>query len=173
MTNVNPMTEETQRRLQDELKRVKESLAEAGRKMGEAFGPNCDWHDNSAADFAVEEYKRIGAIETELRAALQNTIIIKPRQETNQVDLGNTVIVRLGDSDEDEKLTLLGPQDSATGGDNGWISYLSPVGKVLMGMKEGENRTFPLGEDRKQSVIVKKILPGEFGDDRKSTGKGK
>jgi transcription elongation factor GreA len=167
MPNVNSMTEETQHYLQSELKRIKESLTEAGRKMGEAFGPDCDWHDNSAADFAVEEYKRIGVREAELQSALQNAIIIKPRQEIDHVDLGNTVVVRLGDSDEDEKFTLLGPQDAATGRNNGWISYLSPVGEALMGMREGESRTFPLGENRKQSVAVKKILPGEFGDDRK------
>jgi len=156
------MTRETERQLKKELEKVKADLHTAGQRMGNAFGIDCDWHDNAAADFAVEEYKRIGAREAELQAALRNVEIIEPRQETNDVGLGNTIIVKMGDSDEDEKFTLLGPRDGIIGRGKLWISYLSPVGQALVGMKQGETKTFELGEGQMQTITVKEILPGKF-----------
>jgi len=162
MNNINLMVRETECRLRIELRKAKEDLYTAGQNLGDAFGPNCDWHDNSAADFAVEEYKRIGAREAELQAALRNVEIIEPRQEINDVGLGNTIIVRMGDSNEDEKFTLLGPYDGIIGQNKVWISYQSLVGQVLMGMKRGETKTFKLRKGQTQTITVKEILQGEF-----------
>ena len=162
MSAINLMTRETERQLKKELKKVKADLHTAGQRMGDAFGIDCDWHDNAAADFAVEEYKRIGAREAELQAALCNVKTIEPRQETTDVGLGNTVIIRMGDSDEDEKFTLLGPRDGIINQNKVWISHLSPVGQALMGMKQGETKTFELRKGRTQTITVKEILPGEF-----------
>ena len=162
MNAINLMTRATECRLKKKLEEVKIDLHVAGEKMGDAFGIDCDWHDNAAADFAVEEYKRIGARETELQTALRNVKIIKPRQETNDVGLGNTIIVKMGDSDEDEKFTLLGPYDGTVDQSKLWISFLSPVGQALMGMKQGETKTFGVGKDQMQTITIKEILPGEF-----------
>ncbi len=159
----NLMTAETKARLEKELERVIAEVAKAGQRMGDAFGPDCDWHDNAAADFAVEEYKRITAQESELRHKLHNVEIIKPRQETKDVGLGNTAVVKLGDFDEDETFTVLGPDDSSTGKSRGWISYESPIGQTLLGMKIGETKKFQIG-DYIQTVTVKKILPGDFNN---------
>ncbi len=155
------MTAETKVRLEKELERAAGTVAAAGQEMGEAFGPNCDWHDNAAADVAVEEYKRATVMESDLRWKLLNVEIIKPRQEVEVVDIGNTVVIRLGNFEEDETFTILGPDDSKTGQDRGWISYQTPVGKTLIGMKDGETKKFFIG-DRAETVTVKKILPGNF-----------
>ncbi|PIS15307.1 hypothetical protein COT63_00670 [Candidatus Shapirobacteria bacterium CG09_land_8_20_14_0_10_38_17] len=165
VSKTNLMTIATQERLQKEFKQVQTDLKEAGRRRGDAFGPNCDWHDNAAADFAVEEFKRIGVREEELKTRLQNVEIIKPQKETGEVALGNAVIVRMGDSDEDEVLTVLGSDDSGT--KKGWISYESPVGGALIGMTKGEVKTLRLGHLREDvaraiTITVKQILPGDF-----------
>ena len=165
---VNKMTQETHTALQGDLVRVRELFKEAGQEMGEAFGPDCDWHDNSAADLAVGEYKRIGVQEAELSRILRDVQIIKPRIETSDMGVGNAAIVRLGDFDKNETFTLLGPQDAVKGGDRGWISYLSPVGSAMLGMKPGETKEFSVG-GRKQTVTIKKVLPGNFGNEGKSS----
>jgi len=167
-TGVNKMTQETHTTLQKELVRIKNLFRETGQRMGDAFGQGCDWHDNSAADFVVEEYRRIGVQEAELSKILDSVQIIKPRIETDDVGIGNTVIVRLGDFGEDETFTLLGPQDGVKGGDKGWISYLSPVGSAMLGMKQGEIKEFPVGE-RKQTVTIKEVLPGDFNNEGKKS----
>jgi len=163
-SDVNLMTRETHVQLQAELVKLQERLERVGKKLGEAFGPNCDWHDNSAADLAVEEFRMIENREADLRKILQVTKIIRPRRDTADVGVGNTIVVRMGDSDVDKKFTLLGPRDSMTGKNRGWISYLSLVGQALLGMKRGETKTLELGEGRAQTIIVKEILPGNFGN---------
>lgn len=158
----NKMTQETKKRLEAELQKLEKQYKEAGQKLGEAFGPDCDWHDNFDADAATEEYKRIGFLESQTRAKLEDVEIIKPRTATNAVNIGNTVLVKLGNSAQEIRFTILGPDDAGTGRDRGWISYETPVGKALLGMKKGEIKEFELGQGTKQTVEVKEILRGEF-----------
>lgn len=160
MEKPNFMTRQTKERLERNLAELREKLSDTGRSIGEAAGPNSDWHDNPAFDYAQMEFKLLGGQEAELSQKLLNIKIIEPRQETDTVDLGNTVRLRFGDMDEDEMFTILGPDDGATGMDlePRWISCETPVAKAVIGKSRGETAEFNNG----QTVKVKEILPGEF-----------
>jgi len=160
MDKPNLMTQQTKERLERSLAEIRQKLADAGRSIGEAAGSNSDWHDNAAFDYAQMEFKLLGSQEAELSRKLFNVAIIEPRQETDVVDLGNTVRLRFEDMDEDEMFTILGPDDGLTGMEYEprWISCETPLAQAVMGKQRGETAEFNNG----QIVKVKEILPGEF-----------
>jgi transcription elongation factor GreA len=160
MNNTNYMTEATRIRLTEELAKAEVAVTKAGISMGEAAGTNCDWHDNSLYDNAVMDYKIKGERETRLRRSLENVAIINPREKTDDVGIGNTVVVRLTDSDQDETFTILGEYDSDM--KLGKLSYKTPIGQAIMGKKLGQTAEFSLGDNEKQGVTIMEIRKGEF-----------
>ena len=120
-------------------------------------GPESDWHDNAAYDFAQVQHDVALAHLNGIKEKLANYQILEPREETDTVQVGNTVLVRFASMDEDEKFTILGPDDSATRKD--WISFATPVAKALIGGKEGEEVTL---ETNNAKIKILKILKGEF-----------
>ena len=150
---MNLITEQTKKRLEKELKKNQELLIKIGKNMGEAFGDDCDWHDNSAADFAVEEFKRVSVIVQKIKNKLRNYKIIEPCEDTSKVNIGNKVILEV--SGELKEYTILGEGDFDK--DKGWIAYKSPIVQVIIGAKKGEQVKF------KDSVIkILDIKKGEF-----------
>lgn len=158
-TAINLMTSETLARLQLELQKATEAEEKAKKAIGAAAGPESDWHDNAAYDHAYMAYDVASARLRDIKVKLSNHQIITPRKETDSVDVGNTVLVKFADESENEKFTILGPDDSATR--DGWISYNTPVAKSILGKREGESGEFIAG-DRKHTVKIIKILPGDF-----------
>lgn len=57
--------------LKKKLKIAEEKLAKAGKRMGEAGGSG-EWHDNSAWDNAVVDYKVREEIVNSLKEAIRN-----------------------------------------------------------------------------------------------------
>ena len=160
----NLMTLETKKRLEQELIQKRADHLKANKRIGEAAGPESDWHDNAAYDEALRQYDLQSSILKTAEDKLHNIEIIEPRQETDDIGLGNTVILRFKGEDEDEKFTVLGPDDTGTGRDRGWISILSPVGALLIGHKEGEVIKMELEGRDPQEITIKRILPGEFSN---------
>lgn len=157
--STNLMTEETLSRLQSELEMATEAERKAKEAIGAAAGPESDWHDNAAYDHANMAYDVASARLRDIKSKLNNYQIVIPRKETDVVDIGNTVILRFADKSENEKFTILGSDDSAT--KNDWISHITPLAKSILGKKEGESGEFLAG-DRKQTIKIVKILPGDF-----------
>lgn len=165
MRSKNLMTTETKKRLEKELEKAHNDLKESLLAIGEAAGPESDWHDNAAFDHAQMKYNLDSARANELQNKLQNIEIISPRTMTDIVEIGNTVLVHFEGMKREEKFTILGLDDSATR--KGWVSYLAPLGKSLIGRKEGETTSFSVG-DRDQKVEIIEILPGEFDEEGNS-----
>lgn len=81
--------------------------------------------------------------------------------DQNEIHLGSEVKIRINDNNNDNKekvVVLIGPYD--IGVVSNGVSYLSPLGKALLGAKKGEERTFtaPKGERKVMTLSIKKGL---------------
>jgi len=154
------MTAHTKVALEEALKQARRELNDASLAIGEAAGRESDWHDNAAFDYANMEFDLKSASLASLTRKLQDVEIITPRKQTDQINIGNTVIVKFENETESERFTILGPDDS--GRKAGWLSCFSPLGSSLIGKREGEIAEYSLEQDRPQKVRVIKILKGDF-----------
>lgn len=113
-------------------------------RVGEAVGPNNDWHDNSAFDSALLDLEMYRNLLTEINQQINNSRIAEKDNSVPHVQIGSTVLVRLGDL---ERKYVLGGD---TEGDitKGIISSKSPIGSALLGAKKGQKIkiTGPSGE---------------------------
>lgn len=159
MAKANIMTRETKLRLEKELERAGEDMKNSQLAIGEAAGSESDWHDNAAFDYAQMKYDVDSARVRELKVKLHDVEIISPRQETENVGIGNTIVVKFSTTDKEEQFTILGSDDSGT--KKSWVSYKTPLAQSLLGKKKGEAGTFFVGQ-RMQKVKILEILPGDF-----------
>lgn len=157
------MTRVTWEKLKADLILEEQKAIEANLQKGEAAGQGSDWHDNPAYDQAILDAGVAESRVNTIRERLHNVVVIEPRTDTDVVGLGNIVVLRYPDEDEDEKFVILGPADSQVGADKDpqWISFETPIGKAIMGKKAGDKvpLSIPSGET---VVTIKKILPGQF-----------
>ncbi len=101
----------------------------------------------------------------ELRAELDRADIVKPeKMPPNVVTMNSTVTFRVESSDKEFSLTLVYPSD--IDGDKGKISILAPVGSALLGLREGDDISWPGPGGRLLQVRVLKIVyqPERSGD---------
>jgi len=152
------MTTTTKNRLIAELSESKVKVAEAEKAIGDAGGTS-DWHDNFALDQAFLIFDKTMNRKFFLEAAIQQAIIIEPRQEVDIIKMGNSALVQYEGVSEPETFTILGEQDAFTKDD--WISFLSPLGSDLIGKKEGDIVTFKI-KDRENKLTIIEVLPGNF-----------
>jgi transcription elongation factor GreA len=160
MVRLNIMTAYTKAALEEALIQARRELNDASLAIGEAAGRESDWHDNAAFDYANIEFDLKSASLASLIRKLQDVEIITPRKQTDLIDIGNTVIVKFENEIDEERFTILGPDDS--GRKAGWLSCFSPLGASLIGRSEGEIAEYSLEQGRTQKVKVIKILRGDF-----------
>ncbi len=123
----------------EELERELDSLKTEGRidiaeklKVARSYG---DLSENSEYDEAKSEQAKIEARISELEYQLEHAVIIDSTDK-NAVSMGSKVtVVRLSDSFETVYEIVGFAQSDPT---NGKISDESPVGKALMGAKNGD-----------------------------------
>jgi len=158
-SKVNLMTQSTYESLLQEVEVARGNSKQSLLDIGEAAGTSSDWHDNAAFDHANIKHDvhslQLGGIEAKLR----DVQIIEPSRKTDQVYIGNSVLVKFHGEDDEEMYTILGPADS--GRQAGWISFESPLGSNLIGKKKGETVNFEI-ERREQKVKIINIFPGSF-----------
>lgn len=160
MNEPNLMTSLTYKRLLKELEKAREHTSKRNIAIGAAAGPESDWHDNAAYDFAHTQYDVAAVSLQSLQDKLFNIKIIKPRQEINTIEIGNTVIIEFEDGRK-QKITILGPDDYNTRPD--WISFKTPLAQSILGKKSGKTVRYEFNGN-KQKVKIIEVLPGEFED---------
>lgn len=131
------LTREGYQELQDEL----DNLKSVGRremseiiKVALSFG---DLSENSEYDEAKSEQGKMESRIQELEAILQNAEIIdESEMSADTVNMSSTVTIRDIDLDEEEVYTIV----TFTQADplNGKLSDESPLGKALLGHREGD-----------------------------------
>jgi transcription elongation GreA/GreB family factor len=150
------MTLQTKQRLEADLKKVNEELKNKSESLGATQDSAQDWHDNAAYDTLLQQLDVLKTQQTTITAALEKAEIIMPRQEVDAIQQGNTVLVRYQNSQQPEKISLLGPKDSGT--ERSWISMETALAKALVGQKAGSTIKLANG----MIVEIIEVLPGEF-----------
>ncbi len=133
------VTEEGLQKLQEELEYLKlvkrKEVAEA-LKQAKAFG---DLSENSEYDEAKNEQAEVERHIAELEDSLENIEIIKTNKKKNKIQVGSSVKVFDVDFDEEVTYTIVGSTESDPLANK--ISDESPIGKVLIGKKPGDEVT--------------------------------
>lgn len=154
--NITFMTQATQERLQRELNEARQKATEQESNLGATQDSAQDWHDNPAYDYLVQQVQQQWSKVQRLEAALRDIQIIPPRQETDNVDIGNTVEVLYEGQTDSEQFTILGREDAYT--EKTWISCESPLGQALIEKSVGEIIKLSNGME----VKLLNIFPGQF-----------
>lgn len=153
----NIMSPQTKRLLEQMLSKAESDKKDAHLSIGEAGGTN-DWHDNPALDQAHLDAKMTNLRVEKLREMLKDPTIIRPRSDTDVVDVGNAIILDFGDGFPEE-VNLLGVADATY--NTGFISNESPIGKAILGRHVGEEVKYVVDE-RTMTVKIIQIKKGGF-----------
>jgi len=126
---------------------IPENAADLGRAA--SFG---DMSENAEYSAALEKQSFLMGRVAELRSALERARIIEqPEAPFEKVVIGVRVGVRNETRGADESFSILGPWDVDL--DRGIISYLSPVGKGLLGRTLNERTEIELPEGSAAYVV--------------------
>ncbi|PAT01566.1 transcription elongation factor GreA [Candidatus Izimaplasma bacterium ZiA1] len=151
MENTYKLTQQGLDNLKEEIERLKtvdrqvnlESLKEA-RAQG-------DLSENADYDSARDEQARIESRIKEIENVLKHVEIIK-EDNSNRVNIGKTVILKIGTA-KDKEYTIVGSLEANP--IKGKISNESPVGKGVIGMKKGQEKT--IKTETGNDILVKII----------------
>jgi len=125
-------------------KEVAESL-EAAKSLGD-LSENAEYQEARELQATIEE--RI----MKLEGIVKNAVIVE-RHHSDSVDIGSSVMVKKDGDKAERSYTIVGSEeaDMATGK----ISYVSPLGKALMGKKKGDVFTFATPAGSVKYSVVK------------------
>ncbi len=147
------LTEEGQRKLEDELERLRtEKRREIAQRLHEATEDG-DLEENVAYEAAKEEQAFTEGRIRELESILARAQLVKPSDILGRVQIGSTVLVE-GDEGTVERFTVVGAVESNP--KLGFISYDSPMGAALLDRAPGDmvQVTAPAGELRYRVLQV-------------------
>lgn len=134
-----PISVQGYKRLEKELAELKEERPHIIQAIKEAREEG-DLRENAGYDAARERQgmteARIKYIES--RMALYKVVDLD-KLSGNRIVFGSTVTVVDVDTDTEKSFTILGPDEADP--NKGTISYLSPVGKALLGREVGDEVT--------------------------------
>lgn len=130
-------TPEGFKKLTDELnylKTVKREEIKEAIAVAKGFG---DLSENAEYDEARTEQAKTEARITELEALVENAIVEdESKIDTSIISLGSTVVIYDEEDEEEIQYSIVGSNE--TNPLEGKISDQSPIGKALMGKKEGD-----------------------------------
>ena len=139
----------------DELKNVKRREVAARLKNAVSYG---DLSENSEYDDAKNEQARIEYRIDQIETMLAKAIVIDRKHvKTKEVGIGSLVEIRqVGSSRKKQEYRIVGPVEANP--DNHMISFLSPVGKAVMGRKVNEVVivSAPAGEVKYRITAIRK-----------------
>lgn len=144
------LTEEGLKKIQDELKVLKEDRRrEVIERIQEAVSHG-DLSENADYAQAKEEQSFIEGRIQELEEMVKNAEIIAHNGNHNVVSIGSTVAVKIGD--REVKYTIVGSNEANPAA--GRISNESLVGKALLDRKKGESVAVETPTGKTQYEIV-------------------
>ena len=107
-------------------------------KKAREFG---DLSENAEYDAAKQEQGFVEAEIKELTEKLQHVVIIEDGANTTEVSMGNTVIIRDVEFEEDLEYRIVGTTEADIMAGN--ISNESPLGKAIIGKRAGDTVKVP------------------------------
>ena len=117
------------------LKTVKREEIKEAIAVAKSFG---DLSENSEYDEARTEQAKTEARITELQFLVENAVVVdESKVDTSIISLGSTVVLYDVQDEEEINYSIVGSNE--TNPLEGKISDQSPIGKALMGKKEGDS----------------------------------
>lgn len=134
MKKLYQITEDGKKELEMELEELKSQRTEVAEKIANArdYG---DLSENAEYDAAREEQAQLESRVADIEDILQNATIIQPKTGGGTIQVGCTVVLK-NDSNKEVTYQIVGPVEANPL--EGKISNESPIGKALIGKKEGE-----------------------------------
>lgn len=135
------------------IRRTESMLNQAIEMKAEAGSSQDGWHDEGFKLGVVEEMtssRRLG----DLQAICSNARIIDPEEQNETAKLGNGITIEYEDGSSFDFIL----EGYAIEYSENRVSVHSPLGSAIIGAKEGEKKSFKVG-DRNIVITVKKILP--------------
>ena len=154
-SDVEKIREEIEHRKLVERKELIEAVKEA-RSHGD-LSENFEYHA------AKKEKNRNESRIRYLERMLKTAVIVEDESKEDEIGLNNTVEVYCEDDEEVETYRIV---TSVRGSSlNGLVSIESPLGKALLGHKEGDRVFIKLNDDFGYYVIVKKVIKTQSEDE--------
>lgn len=153
--DVEKIREEIEHRKLVERKELIEAVKEA-RSHGD-LSENFEYHA------AKKEKNRNESRIRYLERMLKTAVIVEDESKEDEIGLNNTVEVYCEDDEEVETYRIV---TSVRGSSlNGLVSIESPLGKALLGHKEGDRVFIKVNDDFGYYVIVKKVIKTQSEDE--------
>ena len=154
-SDVEKIREEIEHRKLVERKELIEAVKEA-RSHGD-LSENFEYHA------AKKEKNRNESRIRYLERMLKTAVIVEYESKEDEIGLNNTVEVYCEDDEEVETYRIV---TSVRGSSlNGLVSIESPLGKALLGHKEGDRVFIKVNDDFGYYVIVKKVIKTQSEDE--------
>ena len=154
-SDVEKIREEIEHRKLVERKELIEAVKEA-RSHGD-LSENFEYHA------AKKEKNRNESRIRYLERMLKTAVIVEDESKEDEIGLNNTVEVYCEDDEEVETYRIV---TSVRGSSlNGLVSIESPLGKALLGNKEGDRVFIKVNDDFGYYVIVKKVIKTQSEDE--------
>ncbi len=154
-SDVEKIREEIEHRKMVERKELIEAVKEA-RSHGD-LSENFEYHA------AKKEKNRNESRIRYLERMLKTAVIVEDESKEDEIGLNNTVEVYCEDDEEVETYRIV---TSVRGSSlNGLVSIESPLGKALLGHKEGDRVFIKVNDDFGYYVIVKKVIKTQSEDE--------
>lgn len=154
-SDVEKIREEIEHRKLVERKELIEAVKEA-RSHGD-LSENFEYHA------AKKEKNRNESRIRYLERMLKTAVIVEDESKEDEIGLNNTVEVYCEDDEEVETYRIV---TSVRGSSlNGLVSIESPLGKALLGHKEGDRVFIKVNDDFGYYVIVKKAIKTQSEDE--------
>ena len=154
-SDVEKIREEIEHRKLVERKELIEAVKEA-RSHGD-LSENFEYHA------AKKEKNRNESRIRYLERMLKTAVIVEDESKEDEIALNNTVEVYCEDDEEVETYRIV---TSVRGSSlNGLVSIESPLGKALLGHKEGDRVFIKVNDDFGYYVIVKKVIKTQSEDE--------
>jgi transcription elongation factor GreA len=122
---------------QRQIKAQEVKVRAIGREAGDEAGLNCDWHDNFGYEDAKRRLEMESALLRKLREDTDGAQVITVEEQSERVGIGTTAKILFNGEDREITLGGFGESDAAIG----LLSYTSPLGRVLLNMREGDSKT--------------------------------
>ena len=154
-SDVEKIREEIEHRKLVEREELIEAVKEA-RSHGD-LSENFEYHA------AKKEKNRNESRIRYLERMLKTAVIVEDESKEDEIGLNNTVEVYCEDDEEVETYRIV---TSVRGSSlNGLVSIESPLGKALLGHKEGDRVFIKVNDDFGYYVIVKKVIKTQSEDE--------
>ena len=154
-SDVEKIREDIEHRKLVERKELIEAVKEA-RSHGD-LSENFEYHA------AKKEKNRNESRIRYLERMLKTAVIVEDESKEDEIGLNNTVEVYCEDDEEVETYRIV---TSVRGSSlNGLVSIESPLGKALLGHKEGDRVFIKVNDDFGYYVIVKKVIKTQSEDE--------